>query len=335
MPQLNLNLPPITPKKAVVILGVLAVIIVFSFGAMNDRGGRQLLDLSGGDVGSYGVTTPGMAPQYDYAQENYGKGIAYRGEMGVAESSIAPMPPFPGPDSAPAGEEKIIKSATLSLLVENVDGAAAKINLVRTRFNGQIGNSTFSEFTSGSREWEITIWVPSVSFDEALTEIKKLALRVENETVAVSDVSAQFVDLDARLKNLRATELQYVEIMKRSGKLSEVLEVTRELSNTRAQIEQLEGQRNYLSRQVALSSIHVSLSQEASPGDLTNEWRPLAVIKAAAKETLSGFTDFIDGLLVFLIALPLLLLKLAFLALVVWVLWRIGRAAYNRINGWL
>ena len=219
--------------------------------------------------------------------------------------------------------------------MENVDDTAAKINLIRVRFDGQVGNSTFNEYTAGSRAGEITIWIPSVRFDEALVEVKKLALRVNNESVSVSDVSAQFVDLEARLKNLRATESQYMEIMKRSGKLSEVLEVTRELSNTRAQIEQLEGQRNYLSRQVALSSINISLTQEESPKDLTDEWRPLAVIKAAAKETLNGLTDFIDAVLVILVALPLLLLKLGSFSLILWVLWRVGRKVYSRINGGL
>ena len=244
-------------------------------------------------------------------QWKHEKGMAYPdAERGVAELSIASMPPVPGPDNAPAGEEKVIKSASLELTVANVDNAAKEINALRLRVGGQIGNSNFREYSSGSRSGEITIWVPSARFDEAMAELKRLALRVDNESIAASDVSAQFVDLEARLKTLRAAEEQYLEIMKRSGKLSDVLDVTRELSNTRTQIEQIEGRRDYLSRQVALSSISITLTQEASPSDLSDEWRPLAVLKAAAKETLAGLTDFLDDVLVLLVALPLLLLTL-------------------------
>lgn len=303
-------------------LGLVALLVLWGFVGYS----QQSVGLSGSV--SLSAPTMGIAPSYDSTSSNYGeRGMVYRDEMSVTKSSIAPMPPIPGPDGAPAGEAKVIKNASLALLVRNVDDAAVEINLIRARFDGQIGNSTFNEYTAGSRVGEITIWVPSARFDEALIEVKKLALRVNNESISVSDVSAQFVDLDARLKNLRATEEQYKEILKRSGKLSDVLDVTRELSNTRSQIEQLEGQRNYLSRQVALSSIRISLSQEAAPSDLSDEWRPLATLKAAAKETLSGFTDFIDMVLVLLVALPLLLLKLGFFGLILFVLWRGWRFA--------
>lgn len=333
MPQFKL--PPITFKNGAIIIGILFVLILVVSGVTGVQQLQPNSGFTGGGVVSQGMPTMGIPSMYDRRGENYGeKGMMYRDEMGVTESSIAPMPPVPGPDGgAPAeGEEKIIKSASLDLLVANVDDTVKGINLIRTRLNGQIGNSNFREYSSGSRSGEITIWVPSVNFDEAIVEIKKLALRVNNESVNVSDVSAQFVDLEARLKNLRATEEQYKEILKRSGKLSDVLDVTRELSSTRAQVEQLEGQRNYLSRQVALSSISVSLSQEASPSDLSDEWRPLAVLKAAAKETLAGLTDFVDDVLVLLVALPLILLKLAFYGAILWLLWRGGRAVYVRLK---
>ena len=138
--------------------------------------------------------------------------------------------------------------------------------------------------------------------------------------------------MEARLKNLRATEAQYQLILRQSGKIGEVLEVTRELSNTRSQIEQLVGQINYLSRQVDLSSINISLAQEASPSELSNEWRPIATLKAAAKDTLRGLTNFIDSLLVLVVWLPLLALKFAFYALIVYAIWRIARFVYRRMN---
>ncbi|OGZ08253.1 MAG: hypothetical protein A3D65_02790 [Candidatus Lloydbacteria bacterium RIFCSPHIGHO2_02_FULL_50_13] len=327
------KLPVISWKKGAIILGVLVVIIFVLSGSTNQRVSQSSTDSSGGGVSSYGAPMMSATSPYGGGEGSYEKGMAYPdAERGVAELSIASMPPVPGPDNAPAGEEKVIKSASLELTVANVDNAAKEINALRLRVGGQIGNSNFREYSSGSRSGEITIWVPSARFDEAMAELKRLALRVDNESIAASDVSAQFVDLEARLKTLRAAEEQYLEIMKRSGKLSDVLDVTRELSNTRTQIEQIEGRRDYLSRQVALSSISITLTQEASPSDLSDEWRPLAVLKAAAKETLAGLTDFLDDVLVLLVALPLLLLKFAFYGGILWLLWRGGRAIYVRLQ---
>ena len=81
-----------------------------------------------------------------------------------------------------------------------------------------------------------------------------------------------------------------------------------------------------------LSSISISLSQDASPAELSNEWRPIAVIKAAAKDALRGLTDFIDSLLVLLVMLPLLILKLGFFALLIYVIWRAAQYLYRRLN---
>ena len=309
-------------------LGVLAVIIIVLYGLSGMQSARQsvLGPSLGGD--SYGTGMMGIAPAYDSAVGNYEKVVSYRGEVG---SAIAPMPPVPGDGGAPAGHAQIIKTAALTLLVDDIDVAATGIEAVRTTHGGQPGNASFNDYTS-SRTGNITIWVPSERFDDALVATKKLALQVKNENVSVSDVSAQFVDLKARLKVQQATEVQYVELLKRSGKISEVLEVSRELAHTRTQIEQLEGQMNYLSRQVALSSISVNLIQEVSPGEVKNEWRPLTVVKTAAKHTLSDLTNLIDMILVLAVSLPVFLLRLGFFVLLVWGIWRVGRLVLAKVK---
>lgn len=260
------------------------------------------------------------------------EGVAYDAVSEDRREMIAP--PSPG-SNAPAGVSKIIKNGDLTLLVRNVDDAAAAIVSLRINLGGQPGNASFSEYGNGGKQGDITIWVPSDKFDGAMVSIKKLALRVNSERITVQDVSAQFVDLESRLRNLKVAEAQYQEIMKRSGKISEVLDVTRALTDTRAQIEQSQGQLDYLSRQVALSSIHVSLTQEAVPGSViaSNEWRPMTVVKAALSRTLSDFTHSIDQILVILISLPLLLLNLAFWGAVLYACWRVGRFLFRRLKG--
>ncbi len=321
----------LTPKR--IVIGVMLVIVFFFL-----YGGLRTVMKGSNSLGLTGSVSSFSAPM-----------LAYRGEstlyappapsMGIAQDAIGEeyaqknamdiMPVSPEP---PSGTAKLVKNASLSLLVSNITAAADQITIIRTQFNGQPGNANFNEYVRGGRSGNITIWIPSEHFDEALAAIKKLALRVENENINVNDVSAQYVDLSSRLKNLHAAEAQYIEIMKRSGKISEVLDVTRELNSTRMQIEQIQGQLDYLSHQVALSSINITLLEEATPGSATNEWRPLTVVKEAAKQTLSDLTHLIDLVLIFLVRLPLLLITLAFWLGVGWGLWKLARMLYRRLK---
>jgi hypothetical protein len=251
---------------------------------------------------------------------------------GEVANSLMPRPPELQ-SAAPAVASKLIKSADLTLLVENVDEAAEAIGKIRITFGGQPGNENFSEYGNG-RYGDMTIWVPAQKFDDAILSIKKLALKVNNERVGVEDVSAQFVDLESRLKNLKVAEAQYQEIMKRSGKVSDILEVTRALTETRGQIEETQGRVDYLSRQVALSSIHISLTEEASPGTVvSDEWRPMSVVKVALNQNLRDLTNLLDEGIVLLVGLPLLLVRLAFFGAILYALFRLGRYAYRRLVG--
>lgn len=327
----DLHFPKLTPKKAVfVIVGVVilsfAFLVVFS---SLSTARQSSLGLSGtvkmAAAPSMGMFSAGI----DEESANY---YAADGVYQANTIAVTREMPIPSPSSPPAGDAKIIKSGNLSLLVKNVEETATAISDIRARFGGQVGNASFHEYRPGVKSGNMTIWVPAAKFDDAMTEIKKLALRVENESTNVEDVSAQFVDINARLKNLRSAEDAYVEIMKRSGKISEVLEVTNALNNTRAQIEQLQGQLDYLSRKVALSSISINLSQEAVPTTVTDEWRPMTVAKTALKQTLSGLTDLADMLIVFVIGLPVLVLNIGLWALILLGLWKIARFGYHKVN---
>jgi hypothetical protein len=326
----DLKLPPLTPKRILIGLFMLVAFIflysIFSAVFINSQGISSKNQVYGTvSQGGFAPSAPSRVSTLGMMSASMDKGSdAYGGSEGMVMERDMLMP-SPLPQNAPpAGSSKIIKNADLALLVRNIDESAAAITQLRARFSGEPGNTSINEYRPGVKTADITIWVPSAHFDEALAEAKKLALRVERENIQVNDVSAQHVDLTARLKNLHVVEAQYAELMKRAGKISDILEVTRELNNTRAQIESIQGQLDYLSRQVALSAIHMTLREEASPGSATNEWRPLTVLKAAAKETLGDMTDLVDTLIVFIVKLPALLLNIALWVFVLWIVWKIG-----------
>lgn len=255
--------------------------------------------------------------------------------------TIAPVPsPLP-PDTAPIeGARKIIRTASLSILVKDTDTAADGVRAVAQTYGGERGNENFSQYAQGVRSGTITIWVPSEHFDEAVRDIKTLALRVNNEAISTQDVSAQHVDLTARLTNLRATEAQYQELMARSGSIEDILNVTKQLSQTRQEIEVLQAQLDRLTGQIALSSITVSITPESpvvSPGQAMGEWRPGTVAREAYHELLTRLMGVGDGLIMFVIVgLPLLVIagiKLAVLLGILWLLYRLGRALYRKATG--
>jgi molybdopterin converting factor small subunit len=88
-----------------------------------------------------------------------------------------------------------------------------------------------------------------------------MAVDVKSETTSGQDVTEQYTDLASRLRNLEASEAQLLELMKQAGKVDEILQVQRELTNTRGQIEQIKGHMQYLQQSSDLALINVSLEQ--------------------------------------------------------------------------
>src|SRR5581483_8142690 len=121
-----------------------------------------------------------------------------------------------------------------------------------------------SESRGNDAEYEaITIRVPAARFEEARALIKKFASRVETEVVQANDVTRAYVDMSARLRNLRAQEAQYLEIMKRATTVKDTLAVSDKLGEARSEIEQQQAEFDALSNQVETVAMTISLRREA------------------------------------------------------------------------
>ena len=125
--------------------------------------------------------------------------------------------------------------------------------------------------------------------------------QVNSKQVQGQDVTEQYVDLEARLKNLRATEGQFSEIMKKAQKIEEILAVQAQLSQVRGEIESLEGRKKYLDQNVDYSVITLSLStsEDQLPViDSADQWKPLGVLKDAVRDLLDlgkGILNFVPS----------------------------------------
>lgn len=216
---------------------------------------------------------------------------------------------------APGGsisERLVIKTGNLSLLVKNTQEAVGHAKEIANKLGGFVlsARTYFTDEKEQHLKGEITIKVPQERFDEAINKLKNLALKVKSEYIQGRDVTEEYTDLESRLRNLEATETQLLEIMKRSGKIPEVLEVQRELTRVRGQIETTKGRIKYLSQSAKMSAItcHIATEEEELPM-VEEKWRPLKTAKAALRQTIAFWQSIGSGaiwLLVF--GTPLLLL---------------------------
>ena len=192
-------------------------------------------------------------------------------------------------------QRKIISSASVSIQVEEVEDA---INQVRSITEGLGG---FVEQLSSSGEpghdrANITVRVPQANFLTTLERIEDLG-DVRSRNLGTEDVSAQFIDLEARLKASLGEEASLLSLLDRAGVVSEVLAIERELFRVRADIERSQGQLNFLERRVELSTISVSLSlPEFEPGELPSAAMTISVSDVdGTVDGIKGFADSFKG----------------------------------------
>ena len=129
----------------------------------------------------------------------------------------------------------------------------------------------------------VTISVPTTRFEEARSEIRKLGLRVEADRLEAQDVTKDYVDREARLRNLRAQEAQYLGILKQAKTVKDTLEVSDKLNEVRSEIEQQQAEFEALSKQVEMVAIGVSLRAEADVQAFGLHWRPLYQLKLSPR----------------------------------------------------
>jgi hypothetical protein len=173
--------------------------------------------------------------------------------------------------SAPI-DRMIVKSGYLTMVVEDVTVAIERIVKIAEGASGYVVSS--NSWREGERlRGTITIRVPAGEFGNLMSVVSALAVEVTVQTTTSQDVTEEYVDLDAKLKNLQATEQQLLRIMEKGEKVEDILAVQRELTNTRAQIEQTKGRMQYLEKTAATSLIEVSLEQSKLDAKFTVDRR--------------------------------------------------------------
>lgn len=112
------------------------------------------------------------------------------------------------------------------------------------------------------KNYNLNIRVPSEKFDSLLSSISKIAFRVESKYSNIDDVTERYYDLQNRIQNKKELEKRYREILSKANQVKDILEIERSLNEVRSEIELMEGQFNFLSKEIKLSSLQVQFYEE-------------------------------------------------------------------------
>lgn len=168
--------------------------------------------------------------------------------------------------AAEAGERRVIRNAELTLEVESGAGAQQRATALAEAAGGFVVSSEAQNMAAGGRPYvhaTVVARVPAARFGAALDEMRKVGRRVVSEKVTGQDVTEEFIDLEARLRVQRALEEQLLGLLKESKAVKDALEVHREITQVRSEIERVEGRRRFLVNQADLSTITLRLHEPA------------------------------------------------------------------------
>ena len=231
-------------------------------------------------------------------------------------------PPAPGRSMAQAPRSTVVggpgpllvRTARLSLVPRDFDTARSEMERIVAAVGGFTGRIIVSDAQRGARALTATLRVPTAKLDETLTALKALG-HVTSESQDGEDVTQQSIDLDARLSNARASEARLKDILdKRTGRLSDVLEVERELSRVRGEIEGMEAQRKSLDRRITYADLTIEMQEERKAAvDLG----PLPLATRFRNAFVDGWTALFGNLVALGLIVVELLPTLVALALVV------------------
>lgn len=237
-------------------------------------------DESGGDEGASGGGSRDMAMTEDMPKSG-AAGVASQPESGSTSGSQTQSSTQTLPDDF---DRKIVKTANLGVRSEDVRGSAAEAQQIAARHGGIVLSSQVNQADEQKEDQlyaDLVLSVPSQEFESALAELRGLGKKVVQDTVAGQDVTEEFVDLEARERNLLATEKSLLDLYDRAESIEDTLTIQRELTVVRGEIELVQGRIQYLEQRTAFSQITVSIQPVAAPGAVRPGWDPGAVAAKA------------------------------------------------------
>jgi hypothetical protein len=273
--------------------------------------------LIGAACGGGEPTEPGAAQATAIAGDGVLSGPASR-ELGTTDEAVVGL--VLGEFQVPTIGPRIVKTAAVTVEVRAAafDQRFQQATLLASRYGGFVASSSTSD--SKHRSGTIVIRVPAAQFDAVLGDLRRLG-SVKREELSGQDVTAQFVDLEARLRNWESQEDVLLRLMARAKTIEESIKVQRQLQEVQLAIESIKGQLRVLTDQTDFATISLSMVEAGAV-----QPKPKSTLGKAWQEALGAFLSVIAAVVVGLgYLVPLALLGL--MVFVVWIVYRRTRPA--------
>lgn len=196
---------------------------------------------------------------------------------------------------------KIIKTGSISFEVEDIASAKKRVVELLPSFKAYVLNENEGK-DSDNQHASISIKVPADQFDALLEKIIQTGYTVENKSIQLSDITEQYIDLEARLKNKRLLREKYTSLLTNAQKMADIIEINRQLEFVSSELESLEGQMKYLNHQIDLSTLDVNFVKRLVPTEKNKNF--FTDLKYELNSGLNAFrsaTLFVLGLWPFII----------------------------------
>ena len=282
----------------------------------------------GGTTGAGATAAPAGAP----ADSGNGlQGVGSGQDEGSGQEAPQPAASA-GPDQPEVGavdDAKIIRTGTMDLEVSDVPVAIREARDAIRGMGGYVGASQTSNVDDQPYA-QITYRIPVDRWEDALDALRGLngdTTKVVSEQTQSADVTSQVVDLDARIRNLQASETALVEIAEQATRIQDILDIQAQITNIRGQIEQLEAQQNQLADQTSYATLTVTYQLPAVAAiEVQAEGWDAGRIFDEATATLVGVLQALAGAGIWLLVVwvPILVLFAVAAGIVAFLLRRFG-----------
>ena len=160
-------------------------------------------------------------------------------------------------------QRKLIRNARLEFQTQDLEQTRKLIQQTVQKYGGYLGAEQSSNYES-RQSTTVQIRIPADHFEKFIADISSGVKTFDEKNISSRDVTEEFMDVQARLKNKKELETRYQQILQQAKNVKEILEIERELNNLRSDIESMEGRLNYLTNQVELSTIEIRYYKEVT-----------------------------------------------------------------------
>lgn len=193
-----------------------------------------------------------------------------------------------------ASDLKLIKESYLVFETENIDETYNHIVSIIKKYEGYIQDDS-AEKNSYRNTRRLIVRIPTNKFQNTIDDVSEKVDYFDSKETTLRDVTEEFIDLEARLKAKEELEKRYLDLLKKAKNVQELLEIERELSHIREEIEAKQGRLKYLQNKVSLSSINIEFYKVNAESKVTKSYG--SKMWQAIVSGFDGLSSFFLGIL--------------------------------------